>query len=247
MKSQAKWILVSAVLLSTSSALAQEAAAGADRFGQQGQLAVSAERMFGIVHSSVTQKDQGDETTASSTQFSLLSTPHSLNGQGTAFGTFYSVPRIGLDYLVIDGLTLGASFGVFTTSGSLTDKPQGGPSTTQDGQTLSGVIIAPRIGYAYMFNDMIGIWPRGGITYVGAGSKDPGPQPDEFGVHLTAVTLEAPLVITPIPHAGFLVAPTFDIGVGGSFSRKDGQSGVTRSIDLTGTEFGLQAGMFLYF
>lgn len=233
MMKHTKWSLAIAALCGTSAAHAQE------RFAQQGQFAVSAERLFGIVHSSQTlQVDPQTERTESYTQASLLST------QFGNFATVYTTPRVGLDYFVIDGLSLGLAFGVFSVSGSRSET--GNPN--RDLPTLDGVIVAPRIGYAYMFTDVVGIWPRGGITYVGAGTKDQPPAPpDESSVHFLALTLEAPLVISPVPHAGFLVAPIVDIGLSGSQDNKDGQSGVTQSRDMKATEFGLEAGMFLYF
>lgn len=239
MKIRTIGMLVTMSVFGSGTALAQDAATG--RFGQQGQFAISAERMFGVASTSFTvEQTGGGEQTDSATSFSLLSS------QMGAFFNAYVTPRIGLDYFVIDGLTLGAAFGVFSTSTSVTDKPPGAGSTTQDGPTYTGVILAPRIGYAYMFSDMVGIWPRLGFTYVGVGSKDSGPQPDESGVHLSAITLEAPLIISPFEHMGFLVAPVADIGVGGSRTTKDGQTGVETTRDAKATEFGLLGGLFVY-
>lgn len=232
MTQHAKWSFTIAVLCTTATARAQEP------FGKQGQFAVSAERLFGVVHSSQTTKENdGTERTEDFTQVSLLST------QFGNFATVYTTPRVGLDYFVIDGLTLGVALGVFTISSS--ESRTG--NQTVDGPTVNGVILAPRIGYAYMFTDVIGIWPRGGISYVGFGTKNGGPNPDETSVHLLAVTLEAPLVISPVPHVGFLVSPVVDIGVSGSQDVKDGQTGVTTSRDAKATEYGLEAGMLVYF
>lgn len=232
MSKRVKWSFTLAALCATSAAHAQE------RFGKQGQFAVSAERLFGVVHSTqtATQAD-GTEDTENFTQVSLLST------QFGSFATIYTTPRVGLDYFIIDGLTLGAAFGVFSVSSTVSRA--GNPDV--DGPTVNGVIVAPRIGYAYMFTDVVGIWPRGGITYWAFGTKDNTGPPDETSVHLLALTLEAPLVISPVPHAGFLVSPIFDIGLSGSTERKDGQTGVTTSRDFKATEYGLEAGMFLYF
>ncbi len=234
MMKQTTWLGVVAVLSVTPAARAQD---GADRFGLQGQFAVSAERLFGVTQATATEKDpNGDETTSDYTRISLLSTQFSF------YSSVYTTPRIGLDYFVMDGLSLGAALGVFTVSASR--ESTGNPS--RDLPTLDGILLAPRIGYAYMFSDVVGIWPRGGITYVGYGSSDPVDN-DEASVHLTALTLEAPLVVSPIPHAGFLFSPFVDVGVGGSAETKDGQTGATTSQDVKQTEYGLEAGMFLYF
>jgi hypothetical protein len=236
---RAKWTFVAAALLTSTTALAQEAPAG-DRFGQAGQFAISAERLFGVSHSGQSEhQSNGDEAMDSVTRVSFLS------GPGLA-ANIYTLPRLGLDYFVIDGLTLGIAFGVVTNSTSNTDTPAGAASRTADGVSFDGVIVAPRIGYAYMFNDTVGIWPRGGFTYVGFGTKNPAPSNDETGFHYSAITMEVPLVLSPFPHMGFLIAPVVDIGVGGSRVRKDGATGQETTTDVKATELGLMAGMFVY-
>src|SRR6185503_15220765 len=69
---------------------------------------------------------------------------------GVASGV-YQAPRIGFDYFIINGLSLGGSFTIVSIS---TDAGSG-----------TDILFAPRVGYAYMFSDMFGIWPRGGFSY----------------------------------------------------------------------------------
>ena len=82
-----------------------------------------------------------------------------------------------------------------------------------------------------MFSSSAGIWPRAGLTHVrfnGALFID---------AHYTAITLEAPLVLSPAPRVAFTIGPTLDIGVEGNAAH----SAPTRA-----TELGLQAGLTVY-
>src|SRR4051812_2265825 len=87
-----------AALLVSSSAFAQT-------FGNKGQLAISAERLFGFYHDSATisfPAPIGDQTTKHDS-FSLLSSDLG--------GGFYGAPRVAGDYFVIDHLSLGGALG----------------------------------------------------------------------------------------------------------------------------------------
>jgi hypothetical protein len=183
------------------------------------------------------------EQTTSYTNVNLL-----MNATGT-MATNYSVPRLAFDYLPIDGLTVGASLGFFTLSGE-SELEAAGMTQTQELGSSNGFLIVPRVGYAYLFTPMIGVWPRAGLTIVGA-SGESANNLVETSSNRFAVTIEVPLVIAPVPHAGFTLAPTFDIGVAGSdeVTVRDPNTGAqtTTEVDVTGNDFGLQAGLFLYF
>src|SRR5690606_4424591 len=62
------------------------------------------------------------------------------------------MPRLGVDYFIIDGLSIGghASFGFHTI----------------DGPTQAWVAFLPRIGYAFSLTRSIDFWPRGGIGVI---------------------------------------------------------------------------------
>lgn len=223
-------------------------AAMAEPFGQKGQFAISGDRIFGIhyTHESLPNNAAGQEQSISSTQFSLLGQIPSLplanvGGLGVvgAIGVNpYSVPRISFDYLVIDGLTIGGSLIYAHTSNSF---KSGNVSTDYSGNMFG---ISPRVGYAYMFSEAVGIWPRGGFTYyyqnadLGGGDKD---SMDGF-----ALNLDAPFIISPIDQFAFLVGPALDIGLAGSskVTRNVGPLGTqTVESDLTLLGFGLYAGL----
>jgi hypothetical protein len=196
-----------AAALLSSSAWAQSAS-----FGQQGQVAISAERLFGFVHTIQSANNQ----TNTFDSISLFASP--LNGLGTP----YSTPRVAFDYFAATGFSLGAALG-FQHLGS-----------GNAGGSADVVVFAPRLGYAAVINESVGIWPRIGMTYesLSLGSDT---------VHAYALTLEAPLVITPMPHAALTIGPTLDLGLAGS--ETEGAGG---SVDIKETGIGVQAGLLIY-
>ena len=202
--------------------------ASAQTFGEKGQLAISAERLFGFVHNSSTLTANGVDSTTKTDSFSLLSstlTPIGSDGGGLA----YSQPRVAGDYFVIDNLSVGAALGYSHVSYSFPATMNTEISTSGDSWTF-----APRAGYSFLFNDMIGIWPRAGFTYrsFSVGGS---------GGHVFALTIEAPFTFSLIPHVVFTAGPTLDIGLGGSADTTMGN--VTISRDFSATEIGLQTGL----
>lgn len=216
-------------------------ASAQERLAGRGGFMISAERILGIVwtHSSVEQN--GATVNQDSTNVSLLTTRF-----GSAL-TGYSAPRIAFDYLARSGLTIGGAIGYMHSSLSGTIE-QGGRSTTSDGPSLDGFLLAPRIGYLAMFNETIGIWPRGGVTYVHATASN-----DDSSIDVTsnafALTLEAPIVFAVVPHGGFWLGPTFDFGVSGSQKVKVTVLNNSVNTDTDGKirDLGAQAGLFIYF
>jgi hypothetical protein len=208
-------------LLASSSAMAQT-------FGEKGQLAISAERLFGFVHNSATVTVNGVDTTTKTDSFSLLSS--TLTSSGTAAGGLvYSQPRVAGDYFVIDHLSIGGAVGYSHYSFSEPRTQNIEISTSGDSWTF-----APRVGYSFLFNDMFGIWPRAGFTYrtFSAGNE---------GGHVLALTLEAPFTFALIPHVVFTAGPTFDIGLTGKTDFTAGN--ITTSTDFNSTEIGIQTAL----
>jgi hypothetical protein len=213
-------------------------------FGHKGQFVISGERLFGLVASSIsttrTQNNVEEKTTQSYTTFNLLMNPTS--------PTTYAVPRVGFDYLPIDGLTVGGSLGFSTSSGEV-EREEDGTSVTQDTGSGSTFLLAPRAGYVFMFTPVFGIWPRGGITFVHMSGEDEDGYP-KVSRNRLALTMEVPFVVTPIPHVGFTFAPTLDLGLTGSDKVTDVDNDnveTTTEADVVATDIGIQAGLFVYF
>jgi len=207
-------------LLLSSSAFAQT-------FGQKGQLAISAERLFGYVHNSSTVTFNGQDTTTKTDSFTLLSS--TLLGTGSeAGGLAYSQPRVAGDYFIIDHLSLGAALGYSHISFSRPATANTSIETSSDSWTF-----APRAGYSFLFTDNIGVWPRGGFTYRSLGGDTSG--------HVFALTIEAPFTFAFFPNVVFTAGPTLDLGLGGSVDNRVGN--VTTSLDFSSTEIGVQTAL----
>lgn len=230
-------LVLSAVMLAAPAAYAQD-------FGESGQFAVGAERLFGIAHTSISSEVGDAEATLSHTNISLLMS-RSNSSTGGIFPLGYSFPRIGADYFVMDGLSVGGSLGVYTHSGEV-EAEEMGVSIESDTGSYTGFLFQPRVGYAFMFSDMFGIWPRGGITFLHEGFE--AGNNDETSSSAWAITIDAPLVIHPVPHVVFGIGPTLDLGVTGSSEDDPADpDDPTTETDFTMHDFGLQASLVVYF
>ncbi len=160
-------VLASFLVLSTSASAAKMAVEEPPTLSDQGQIIVGAERVFGVTLSSVRQDVAGTP----------LSITDSYTNVGLLWGyptTVHNVPRFGLDYTVIDNLTIGFSGGFFSSSSKR--KSEGGVGSTEreDGPTFTEWLISPRVGYIVDVSEKLSIWLRGGVTLFGSSSKSEG-------------------------------------------------------------------------
>ncbi|HYJ10884.1 MAG TPA: hypothetical protein VEX18_17800 [Polyangiaceae bacterium] len=146
-------------------------------FGSRGQVAISSEAGATLTHTTVSGSDD------SSTNFVL---------------------RPGVDYFLIDRLSLGAFVGIDYES--LT-----GISTTRFG-------VGPRVGYSLGFSNHFSLWPRVGVSYNSSTIKTDaiaGFAPEsEVSNNAVALNLFAPLLFhTNHYFAG--VGPALDVDLSG--------------------------------
>jgi hypothetical protein len=207
-------------------------AAAADRMNDGGRFVVSGERLFGVAWVKETTSVGGMDQSESITSISLLTKQAEPNP--------FAAPRIAFDGFVVDGLSLGGSVGYSNFSISESG------ITSGDGPSYHAWLISPRIGYAYMFNDTVGLWPRLGITYVNqtvsASATVAGTNVSaDSSSHFVALSAEVPLAFTPVPHTLITIAPTLDWGFSGSTGAGNG------SADVTAIGLGLHAGLGIWF
>jgi hypothetical protein len=203
--------------LGVLSGLCLPALAAAQELGAKGDAVFSVDRLMGITGTHVAGERGLTEYHDDFTSFSFgwRATPDGLSP--------FDVPRFAFDYLVLDHLSVGGSLGYV--------------SVDADQQNdFSSFIIAPRVGYAYAFGRVVGIWPRGGFTYHSS-SIDRGF--DEKGF---ALSLECPFTFSPAPHFAFHVGPSFDIDMFGSRDPSPIDKG-----DRTYRAVGLNAGLLAWF
>jgi hypothetical protein len=188
------------------------------RFGGKASLVLSAERLTGYVYTSNLVTSGGTNTTRSSTTVSLLSSPTGVLSSNFGF------PRVAFDGFVTDILSIGGA--VSYVSASLSS---GGTSSD-----ITGLLLAPRVGFALGFSSSVGLWARGGVSYLSLEAAN-------TTTTLFALTLEAPFVFSVADHFALTLGPTLDLGLSGS--RKTTVGPITQSVDVKGNDVGVQAGL----
>jgi hypothetical protein len=208
-------------IVCATAAIPKQASAAEPALGDRGHFVLSAERLFGYVHSTAeTTTAGGVETSQSTDSFTLFTSPAGVS-------TGYGWPRIALDAFVARGISLGGSLGMVHLS------PDGGDSIT-------GFIVAPRVGYAARLGARVAIWPRLGFTYVQLSTNPAGAAAD-VTLKSYAITAEVPFALFVTPGVALTIAPTFDLGIGGSRSLGGA------SVDSQVNDFGVHAGLFVVF
>jgi hypothetical protein len=199
-----------AAMFGAGHALAQQT------FGPQGTAAFSGDRLFGFYSGSVEDELPGGDFETEYTTFGFA-------WQGPIHPSPFTVPRLGFDYFVIDSLSIGGSIAYADYS----IDPDGPPEAEG-----SAFIFAPRVGYVWMFSDVIGFWLRGGFTY--HSYDDDG----VFGLdeHGFAFTADPMFVITPTAHFGFVLGPVIDFTISGE--RETGAGDVDRNYANFGIAMG---------
>jgi hypothetical protein len=185
---------------------------------QSGTFALGGERLTGMFHS---DDKTGNEPSRGTTTLALLGNGGDILSPSGAF----SLPRVGLDGFIIDGLSLGGNLIVWHQS--------------TEGRSATAFVIEPRIGFAFMFGRVVGIWPRGGLAYWNASASPDNGQGSS--AHTFAFNLDVPLIIRPVHDFAITVGPVLDVGFAGKGGPDNGPNQ-----DLSFTEFGLSMGMVAF-
>jgi hypothetical protein len=208
-------------------AIAHTASAAGSDFGSSGTFAFGIERAFGFYgyRASYAQDWPGGrvEASDSGSMFNLLIGGSGIDRAGAAGGLSvnpFAMPRVAFDYFVANSWSVGGSLGYVHTSGRYR-MDSGPPGTRLDSHDLADVdvfAIAPRGGYCYMFNSIIGIWPRLGFTYAHWGSDAWADDGYKSSGYVFDVNVEVMFPIVPVQHVAILVGPLVDIPVAGNSS-----------------------------
>jgi hypothetical protein len=198
-------------------------------------LALGVERAFGIANNQQTTEQGDTSTTTGTTEIGL--------GLGMPTATT-SLARVGIDYLLDSGLSIGTGFGVAWLSRD--NEPEiNNTSVSSEGPSSTLFVFSPRLGYVAQLTESLAFWPRGGLTYATLSSEFE--TTNIAGMTVTQessttewlLTLEVPLWIMPARNFGFLLAPTFDYGL--SHSAESG--GVESDAEVSTLAFGLRFGV----
>lgn len=184
------------------------ASAHAEELTSRGNLVFSADRLFGLYFDHVSVELPGGRTEkADQTLIGL--------GWSQPFSTGLATqPRLGIDYFISHGFTLGGSIGFSSAS-------------TND-LTTTAFLLAVRAGYALRLGHSISFWPRGGFTYTTFSVEDSSLDHYTFGL-----TVEAPFVFALTEGFALTLGPNLDLGF----------LAERRSLDATETVFGLMFGL----
>jgi hypothetical protein len=229
------------------------------RFGDQGELIVGVDRLVPLFSFIDIQQTPigppfgptipaGTSVTVTQTQtaFSLL--------WGSTFPqeTMFTVPRIGVDYVLVPNVTLGGNLVIYTTLGGhqTTETSTGGASHTDTVGVPSELVfgIAPRGGYILPLSNLFSLWLRGGFSYYTMTTKvtDTGVPPTTTSSNIDqfALDLEPQFVITPVQHFAFTAGINMDIPLAGGHSESiDTMGSPSASAGSSVFYLGLQLGL----
>lgn len=246
-------------------AVAREASADeplpeAPRFGDRGQLILSADRLVPLVsytRQSITAT-QGDTTTTVTDSGSSIAL---LIGREPTLGAVHTIPRVAVDFTVARRLTLGTSIAfAFGLGGDHTEErtPTVGPPTTRESRSPRTSLIgfAPRFGYVLPIGTTpFAFWPRAGFGFYSVSSKSE--ETSNLGVTSTtrvtdtlfSLDLDPQLVWLPVPHVLVYAGPLVNVPLGGSHDTSFSQAGEAkdRADDLSLFHIGLTAGLGVWF
>jgi hypothetical protein len=194
-----------------------------------GTIALGAERLTGFFHS----QDSVGPIDVTRNKISLLGEP--TNGP-------YDLPRIGIDGFIIDGLSLGGTIAISHTG--VTTKGNAGPFNGSFDSSETDFLFAPRVGYALMFSEHIGIWPRGGFSYfLASTSADNGPS---TSLHYFSLNIDCPFLFKLAPNFAITAGPVIDVSFEGSQKTEPNGPGVSVTADASTAAFGIAAGLVAF-
>jgi hypothetical protein len=172
-------------------------------------------------------------------------------GSGGASQNVFGLPRVAIDGMFSNGLTLGGSISYMVTSGKSESTNGTGKASSED-PTVSVFIFAPRVGVVIPASPYVGVWLRGGISRISASTDVPQTDPQTGAsvggtqtstVTLVDLTLDPQLVITPVPHVGITLGALLDIGVSGTGET----TGSTTTTDVKASSYGVSGGLVAIF
>jgi hypothetical protein len=189
-------------------------------YGDRGNISIGAERLFGFYsnHESVEFPAPLADLSTTSSQIGLFYQQPS---------SAFAIPRLTFDYFIADHFSLGTALGYYQTDpdDNVRDKE-------------NGFILAPRVGYAFLFSDKFGVHPHGGFTYVYNGVHFE--NDDETSESQLAVSLDGTFFYMPAPNVGFTASLVLDLGLTGTYENAQSQE-FTRHEQLVGVSFGMFA------
>jgi len=201
-------------------------------FAERGSIALSAEDVTGYYAQSLKYWDRNNRTVE-------------LSRSGLSAGIATGGVRLGVHYFLMKGLSLGGTLGFESVAGSNTYQDNPGTWSTYV-PTNTRLVIAPRVGYALMFTDNVGLWFRGGLGYERLKQRYAEAGENYSRESFLLASADILFVWSPFPHFGLLIGPTGDRSLLGSHFEHDAQNG-DYSHDSRLWRLGLTSGLVGYF
>ena len=195
--------------------------------GSAPSVSMALERVGGVSYSSVS----GDKSSDGSGSLFAL-------GIGSVNVNPYTAPRLGIDYILPIGLTLGGGLGF----GHFSLSAKGSDGKSQGLGSLSLYTLTPRVGYRVALSDRFDLVPRAGVTLAG-GSVSSNDGRDSSGVFALALSAEGAGVLRLTSSFNLLAGVGIDQTVAATASSSTTtSSGGTRSAssDIKGSLFSAQ-------
>lgn len=188
------------------------------------RFALGIERFGGIAYGKGVAKDSDDSV-------SVLT-------MGIGVGTVnpFAVPRLGVDYILDNGISLGGGVGFARWSGSSANG-----SRSEDIGSIFLYTLTPRVGYRVPISKSVDVIPRVGLTLAGASISE-GSGNSSQSIFAVGLGLEAPFACRITDSFHILVAPAFDVTLAATASSTQTSGGTTTSSsdDLKATVWALQ-------
>ena len=233
--------------LAPSPASAQEA----NGLGEKGELIVTADRLMPLFSYSsqtltVDTNGQTSKLSESSTSIALL-----IGREPSLAVNPHTVPRLAIDYTVIQHLTIGGSFVLAFGLGGTQTTEIGNNTSKRDTPKASLVGFAPRVGYVLPLGQTFGFWPRAGLAFYSVSQKRENTAGNGNVTTTTdtdsswSLDLDPQFVWVPLQHFFAHFGPLLNIPFAGSRSTETAVGGNTSTTknDLSVFHFGLSAGL----
>lgn len=211
--------------------------AWAQQFGDTGTIIISAERLFGVALTGVTTSSDGSDVTSHNVDVGIFGTNayHPIN-----------MPRLGLDWVLGAGFTLGGNASYAFSHG------------WRDGTDATGnlgvLLLGPRAGWTAMSESGNGVWLRAGLTLLRSSYSNTTVDINNVSHESTTTNLytqadlEAYWVWSPADRFTVNTGLILDVPLGGSTEFDGGDSSLgTATSDLSLFGVGAMCGISAYF
>jgi hypothetical protein len=222
-------------------AFGSSALAADNPIAKAGNLYFSGERLMGIHSYKEKEKITGNNGVTFEDEDTGTLVTFLIPGNNTTTFLPSTMPRIAVDYAILDFLTIGGTIGFASHS---LDRKRGATGQSDPNRHISEFLLAPRVGFPIGFHEIVSIWPRVGLTIANASSTQDN-SASEAKFSRTNLNIEAIFGFTLGKNFFIGVGPYLDLGLGGTNKTvvQNGATTVTTEHDAHNTSFGIMVNL----